>query len=255
MKITLIQTDIRWESPEWNRINLENLILDLKDKTDLILLPEMFTTGFTMKSDEYAEFYPDVTSRWMEKMASQTGAAIAATLIIKDKDFFYNRLVFVNPQKKYYYYDKRHLFRMGEEDKYFKSGDKRIVIPYRLWNICPLICYDLRFPVWSRNSGDYDLLIYLANWPSSRKDVWLSLLKARALENQSYVIGLNRVGKDGNGIQYSGNSIVYSPRGEVLLDLKEKEHIKTVNIDIESLKKFREKFPVWKDSDNFEINT
>jgi omega-amidase len=252
--LALAQVNIVWEDPGANRINYDRLFNESLKDADIIILPEMFNTGFTMHSSDLAESMDGKTISWMKEKAFYFNAAICGSLIIKENDRFYNRLIWVNPNGELSYYDKRHLFRIGKENEFFSAGHERIIVSYKGWNICPLVCYDLRFPVWSRNRNDYDLLIYIANWPRSRQAVWDILLKARAIENQTWLAGVNRVGKDGAGIEYSGESCIINPRGEIVLakdGLSEKMIMN--NISYKELKKFREKFPVWKDADPFSI--
>jgi predicted amidohydrolase len=226
----------------------------LTGKTHLILFPEMFTTGFTMTPERFGELPGGQTVAYMKKMAALRQAAIAGSYILREKDRFYNAFLFVTPEGESIRYDKRHLFRMGEEHLHYSSGDRQVVINYQGIRIKPFICYDLRFPVWIRSRADADLLLFVANWPASRRAVWKSLLTARALENQVYVAGVNRVGVDGRGITYTGDSRVISPRGEVLAELPEnKEGAITYSLDMEALRTFREKFPVHRDADDFEI--
>lgn len=253
MKITIVQTNIRWENQKWNRDNFNKLINDFAPDTDLILLPEMFTTGFTMKSHDFAETMNDSTHLWMQDLANKKNVAISGSLIIKEKDKYFNRLLFVEPNNVTRHYDKRHLFRMGDENKHFNQGKSQLLVEYRKLKIFPLICYDLRFPVWSRNTFNFDLLCYHSNWPASRDDVWQTLLKARAIENQCYVAGINRVGNDEQGISYIGNSRLIDPKGKVVLDLGNEENIDTGRIDLKAMTDFREKFPVWQDADKFKI--
>ena len=254
MKITLIQADIKWENVDWNRNHIHNLIKRLPSDSDMVLLPELFTTGFTMNSAKFAESMNGPSHKWMLKIANEFDVAVSGSLIIKEDGKYFNRLLFVEPGGKTSIYDKRHLFRMGEEDKNFSPGKNRFIGEYNGTKVFPLICYDLRFPVWSRNSEGYDLLCYHANWPASRDSVWKSLLVARAIENQCFVAGINRVGSDGEGVDYIGNSMLINPRGEIILNLGNQENTGTATIDIEELAEFRKKFPVWMDADGFGID-
>jgi predicted amidohydrolase len=207
LHVSIIQTAIYWESPIANRAEIEEQIAEIKGKTDLILLPEMFTTGFSSNAVELAEPMNFTTHKWMKQMANQYNAAVCGSIIIKENNQFFNRLLFIIPSGETSYYDKKHLFGYGGEDKLFSPGEKKLIVKYLGWNICPLICYDLRFPVFSRNIDlSYDVLIYSASWPASRINVWNTLLPARAIENQSYVIGVNRIGTDGNSIKHNGLS-------------------------------------------------
>lgn len=230
LHIVGIQADLVWENPEENLAFFEEKINHLSKETDLVVLPEMFTTGFTMHPENVAENMNGNAVSWMIKMASKHQIAITGSLVIEepfdcaqvDKKY-YNRLVFVHPSGKIETYNKRHSFTLAGEDKVYTSGNKRLIIDYKGWKICPLICYDLRFPVWARNIENYDLLIYMANWPVKRIKAWDTLLKARAIENMSYVIGVNRTGKDGNNYEYSGNSLLVDYLGEKLSNLSKNE--------------------------------
>lgn len=253
MRVTLLQTDIAWEDKQENLRRLRQNLEKLQGETDLLVLPETFATGFTMNVSKLAEPVGGFTIGLLQQYASKYGVALAGSCIIGQEDKFCNRFFFLTPEGEATYYDKRHLFRMGNEHLHFTRGIVRPVISYREFRILPQICYDLRFPVWSRNVGcEYDLLIYVACWPASRRLVWDTLLRARALENQCYVCGVNRVGVDGNGIRYDGGSVVYSPKGERLATVPDgHEGMSTVHLDLESLFVFRRHFPVWQDADKF----
>jgi predicted amidohydrolase len=212
LKLTLIQSEIHWEDTEANLAMFEEKIWQIGGSTDVIVLPEMFTTGFTMAAAKLAEHMNMRTFKWMKQMADQTGALIMGSYIVTVHDRFYNRLLWMEPGGQFKTYDKRHLFRMANEHKTFAAGESLLIATWKGWRICPLICYDLRFPVWSRNRWDatqerpfYDVAVYVANWPTARVDAWDALLKARAIENLCYVVGVNRVGQDGNGIEYNGH--------------------------------------------------
>ena len=254
-RISLLQYEIVWENSNSNRLILNELIEPLIGHTDLILLPEMFTTGFSMNARELAETMDGQSVKWMVHQAGKTGAALAGSLIIKEESHFFNRLLFVTPSGKIFHYDKKHLFSMGEEHEYFSSGTSRVIINYLGWRIALMICYDLRFPVWCRTINDADLMLFLANWPASRQLVWQTLTKARAIENQLYVAGVNRAGKDGSGIDYIGGSVAIDPKGIIMLDMENKsEAAGTCLLSLKELNRFREKFPVGQDADSFEIN-
>lgn len=254
LNITLIQTSLFWEDREKNIQHFTNKINNINVATDLILLPEMFTTGFSMNSEILAETMEGTTVQWMKHTAKKKNCAIAGTIIIKENNNYYNRLIFAKEDGSIICYDKRHLYRMGNENNYFSPGEKRVIFEYKDWRICLMICYDLRFPVWCRNKNNYDLLLFTASWPEARIHVWDILLKARALENQVYVIGLNRIGKDGMNLAYTGNSAVYSPKAELLSTiLPNEDKIETIIISKEELEDFRIKYPVGLDADNFEI--
>ncbi len=260
LKITLIQSDIYWEEADANLAAFEEKIWQIGQDTDVIALPEMFTTGFTMNAPKLAEHMNMRTFKWMRQMADQTGALILGSFICHVHDLYFNRLLWMEPGGNHKTYDKRHLFRMAAEHKTYSSGESLLIATWKGWRICPLICYDLRFPVWSRNKYDasskrlnYDLLIYTANWPTARIEAWSSLLKARAIENLSYVVGVNRIGVDGNSVEYNGNSSIIGPKGEVVFSSEGVEAIKTLQLSANSLQAFRDKFPVYFDADDFFI--
>ncbi|WP_435357247.1 amidohydrolase [Emticicia sp. SJ17W-69] len=252
LKITLIQTNLHWEEPTANLAMLEEKIFGISEATDLIILPEMFNSGFTMNASKVAEPMNLTTTRWMKQMAAQTGAVVTGSFIVKEGENYYNRLLWVEPKGEIDFYDKRHLFRMAKENDVFSEGKKRLIKTIKGWKVCPLICYDLRFPVWSRNVHlDYDLLIYVANWPKVRMYPWDSLLVARAIENQSYVVGVNRVGEDGNGFPHSGNSAIIDFTGKVLDRAIDNETILSYTLEKTPLDEFRQKFPAYLDADGF----
>lgn len=256
LKITLIQSDLHWENKEANLQLFAEKIKSLKESTDLIVLPEMFTTGFSMQPEKYAEEMGGDTMTWLKEIASKANCVVTGSFMCKDNGKYYNRLVWMRADGFYSMYDKRHLFSMGNEDKHYAAGKRKIIEEIKGWKICPLVCYDLRFPVWSRRTKkeDYDVLLYTANWPERRAHPWKTLLLARAIENQCYVVGLNRVGNDGNDIYHSGDSVVIDPKGEVMSKIKEKEEaIETITLNYEELKEFRKQFPVINDSDNFKL--
>jgi predicted amidohydrolase len=259
LKVTLIQSELHWENVDKNLSMFTDKINAINEATDIIVLPEMFNTGFSMESEKLAERMNGKTVSWMMQMAKNTNAVIVGSLIVTEHDEYYNRLIWAQPNGDYYTYDKRHLFRMADEHEYFSAGKDLLIVHYKGWRICPLICYDLRFPVWSRNVTErgeiaYDCLIYIANWPAARKAPWSKLLEARAIENQCFVVGLNRVGKDGKQIDYTGNSAVINPKGEGGSTLPENKNItQTHTIYLDELNTFREKFPVGMDADRFEI--
>jgi predicted amidohydrolase len=253
LHLTVLQADPVWERPSENLALFSKLISNL-GPTDLILLPEMFSTGFSMSPYSLAEPLAGPAVTWMKEQAAHTNAAIAGSIILKDKGNYYNSLLFVMPDARVFRYDKRHLFRMAGEEQAYTPGTSRCIVEYLGWRICPLICYDLRFPVWSRNRNDYDLLVYHANWPAARNEVWETLLKARALENQAYVAGINRCGTDGNGIGYIGNSMILNAKAEIQAHAGNASGIALQSaLSAEKLIQFREKFPVLKDADAFEI--
>ena len=254
LRITLAQVDLEWENPLQNRLNLETQIRQLKGRSDLVVLPETFTTGFSMCSSDLAESMDGSTVKWLINLSRTTQLAIGGSLLIKDNGLYYNRFVFVTPDSEISFYDKRHLFSIGGESNCFTSGNRRLVVNYLGWRIAPYVCYDIRFPVWCRNLNDTDLMIFSANWPASRSDVWKILLKARAIENQVYVAGVNRVGIDGNDVSYIGESQLINSRGEVLQEIgSSSTGFFTYEISKKELIGFREKFPVSNDADRFSI--
>ncbi len=255
LSVTLLQTSLYWHDPVANRATLEESIFSLDQPTDLIVLPEMFTTGFTMEAPAVAEHPRLTTHRWMHQMAAQTNAVVTGSYVVRENGRFYNRLLWMQPDGQFATYDKRHLFRMAGEDKIYTAGNERIVKEWRGWRICPLICYDLRFPVWSRNNPqDYDLLLYVANWPAARQRPWDTLLQARAIENLSYVAGVNRVGDDEKGHHYGGGSALIDYTGEVLFQHYETPIIHQQILSLDNLRAFRERFPAHRDADGFRLD-
>jgi omega-amidase len=253
MKITLIQSDIVWENIEQNLLAFSQKIASINEATDLIILPEMFTTGFSMHPKHFAGS-THTQINWLAEQSLAKNAVITGSIIREENGSFYNSLVWMDPKGDYEIYNKRHLFSFAGEHLFYTSGNKTITPMIDQFRIRPLICYDLRFPVWSRNQNDYDLLIYVANWPDIRIDAWMSLLKARAIENLCYVAAVNRIGYDGNQILHSGHSCVFDFKGNPILTFESyKEGVKTIEIDLETLKLFREKFPAEKDADQFMI--
>lgn len=256
MRITCFQTDIAWEDKQLNISRYRNAIQEISGKTDLVVLPEMCTTGFTMNAEALAETNSGETIQAFCRLAAECKLAIAGSFIGKTGAECFNRGFFVEPDGKTTFYDKRHLFRMGEEPNHYAAGSEQVIVSYKGWNICLSICYDLRFPVWLRNvENEYDLLLVVANWPESRQRVFDQLLIARAIENQAYVCGVNRIGTDHNGLNYAGGSTVIDAYGRCLTTDKLREkHLQTVEIDLDGLRQFRKKFPVWKDADNFNLS-
>lgn len=256
LRISLFQMDILWEDPCGNLTRVEEKIKSVSGQADIVALPEMFSTGFTMRSESLAESNTENTICTLKIYAHTYNTAIAGSYICEDKGQYYNRAFFLTPTGKEYYYDKRHLFRMGEENEHFHPGTQRCIFNYRGWNIHLAVCYDLRFPVWLRNvQNEYDLLLIVANWPASRQKVWENLLCARSIENQCYVCGVNRVGTDGNNLKYIGQSVLLDARGEKLSTIPMAiEAHETIEIEKDTLEKFRKKFPVWKDADKFELH-
>jgi omega-amidase len=254
MILTLIQPDIIWENPSANMEAYTRMFNSIENQVDVILLPELFSTGFTMQTRDLAEPMEGTTMKWMSAQASHLRCDLAGSLIIMENGNYYNRLIWMRQDGSYGYYDKRHLFRMSGENEYYSHGSKPLIVEVKGFRIKPLVCYDLRFPVWSRNRQDYDILIYHANWPAPRRDVWLALLKARAIENQTYLIGVNRVGKDGMGIEYHGDTMALDAKGQIIASIEPgRPGLQTINLSLEKLTAFRKKFPVWKDADLFTL--
>jgi len=254
LKLGILQLDLIWEDALSNLEKIDSLVAGKLNHTDVLILPEMFTTGFTMTPLTVAESMTGESVGWMKRRAREWNVVLSGSLVIKEKDQNFNRFLWVAPNGDIQYYDKRHLFRMGEENEHYSAGKHKLITRLSEWRFRPLVCYDLRFPVWSRNKSDYDVLLYVANWPASRSHVWKSLLLARALENQAYVVGVNRIGKDGNGVLYSGDSMVIDPRGNVLSNTQPNtESFETVSLSLNKLKDFREKFPVSLDADEFTL--
>ena len=254
LRLALVQTPLHWENPVANLAMLEEKLATLTQPVDLVVLPEMFTSGFTMNPATVAEPMNFTTQRWLRQMAAQTRAVITGSYVVKANGQFFNRLLWVEPDGTTDYYDKRHLFRMGGEHQHYAAGNRKIVKTLKDWRICPQICYDLRFPVWSRNVNlDYDLLLYVANWPAVRRSIWETLLRARAIENQCYVAGVNRVGTDGNGIEHNGFSGVFNFFGQNASVETNAETIIYATINKKPLADYRERFPAYLDADAFAL--
>jgi predicted amidohydrolase len=256
--ITLIQTQLHWEDKAANLKMLEEKILGIKEKTEIVILPEMFSTGFSMKPEALAETMDGETLHWMKQIAAKKKIILTGSFICKENENYYNRLIWMLPTGQYGIYDKRHLFAFAGEDNHYTAGNKRLIAAVKGWKINLQICYDLRFPVWARQNSaagnsttEYDVLIYVANWPERRSHAWKTLLQARAIENQCYVVGVNRVGNDGNNFYHSGDSMVVDPLGEVLYHQKDAEAIYTISLDKAHLETIREKLPFLKDADDF----
>lgn len=248
-----MQSILHWEEPEANRKHFSKKFHELEEPTDLVVLPEMFTTGFSMEPKHLAEENEGETLKWMQAKAQKYNTAITGSVIIKDSNSFYNRMFFVFPDGSYKSYDKRHTFTFAKENEAYASGTERLIVEYKGWKICPLICYDLRFPVWARNTVDYDVLIYVANWPKTRILAWDTLLRARAIENMAYCVGVNRVGIDGNGHEYIGHSAIYDVLGEQISTSAFDEFTETVVLEKEHIEKNRRHFQFLKDRDSFQI--
>ena len=252
LKLTLVQTALLWQNVSGNLEALEKKILGITEETNVIILPEMCTTGFSMEPEKCAESMNGTTMQWMARLAEAKQAVITGSIIIEENNEYYNRLIWMYPGGMYQTYDKKHLFGMANEHHHYKAGDEKVIINYFGWRICPMICYDLRFPVWARNEDQFDILFYVANWPNKRSYDWKSLLAARAIENQCYVIGVNRVGKDENGHEYSGDSMVVDPGwNKVLFEKAEEEIVFTTTLSANHLKEVRKKLPFLQDRDAF----
>lgn len=252
LELALIQTHIVPEDPEANLAAYEPF-LEQAQGSDLIILPEVFTTGFSAQARNYAEQVDGRTYSWLADWASKLDAVVTGSLVVKESGSFVNRLVWMRPDGSYAQYDKRHLFRMAGEHKRYAMGKERLLVELKGWRILPMVCYDLRFPVWSRNRGDYDLALYVANWPAARALHWQCLLRARAIENLSFVAGLNRIGRDEKDQAYSGDSAIYGPAGEVSLEAEDQEGCFRVELSAKRLAEYRESFPAHLDSDRFEL--
>jgi len=255
LKVALIQADLVWENPQKNREQFSDKIEQISGSINLIILPEMFTSGFTMAAERVAETMQGETVCWMRTMAAKKDAAIMGSMVISENNTFYNRLLFVEPSGEITIYNKRHAFTLVGEEKTYTAGHEKIIINYKGWRICPLICYDLRFPVWSRNTEDYELLIYVANWPKPRISAWDTLLKARAIENMTYCIGVNRVGVDGVRSEYPGHSAVYDVLGNEILSFQPNEiATQIVTLEKRHVEAYRNKFKFLNDQDTFQID-
>jgi omega-amidase len=254
LKITTFQAYLFWENIEKNLKNLALRLSGIREKTDLIVLPEMFNTGFSMNTVELAEEMNGLTMQWMLQQAKRFESVVTGSLIIKEKNNYYNRLIWMRPDGTFEKYDKRHLFGIGKEDDFYTAGKDKLIVELNGWKICPVICYDLRFPVWLRNKNpEYDLLLIVANWPERRSLHWRTLIPARAVENLSYVIGVNRVGHDGNEIYHSGDSMCIDPNGKTVYYKPNDEDLYTFSISLEEVVKARRLFPFLKDADNFKL--
>lgn len=257
LTITLIQTELHWENKPANLAMLEQKIMGIQERTELVVLPEMFSTGFSMNPSALAETMDGETVTWMKRMAAAKKIILTGSVIITENGHYFNRLLWVQPDGNLGYYDKRHRFAFAGEDKEYTSGNKRLIARVKGWRINLQVCYDLRFPVWARQSSseepEFDILLYVANWPERRVNAWKTLLAARAIENQCFVVGVNRVGNDGNNIYHSGDSMVIDPMGSVLYQKTGEEDIHTIVLEKETLEQIRSRFPFWKDADEFNI--
>ena len=259
--ITTIQTNLHWENKTANLEMLEKKVLGIAEKTNVVLLPEMFSTGFSMQPALFAETMEGETVNWMRQLAKQKNIILGGSIMVSENDVYFNRFIWMQPNGQFGFYDKRHCFSLAGEDQHYGSGNKRTIASVGGWKINLQVCYDLRFPVWSRQqlqqdeqnnfNPEYDVLVYVANWPERRSSAWKTLLQARAIENQSFVFGVNRVGNDGNQIYHSGDTMVVDPMGEVLYQNSHNEVVHTITIEKNKLKEVREKLPFWKDGDHF----
>jgi predicted amidohydrolase len=252
LNVALVQQPLAWQDADANRARFAELLAPLAGRTDLVVLPEMFTTGFSMGAAELAEDMGGPTVEWLRATAARLGAVVTGSLIVAD-DGYRNRLLWARPDGTLAAYDKRHLFRMAREHEHYAAGQDRVVVELHGWRVLPLVCYDLRFPVWSRNRGDYDLALYVANWPAARRYAWSTLLRARAIENLCYVVGVNRVGTDGAGIDYAGDSVALDPLGQPLAELGAAAAVTQVALSAEALTNHRRRFPAHLDADAFRL--
>lgn len=253
LRLSIVQDHLAWEQKQENLEHFSKILKPLKAETDLIILPEMFTTGFSMNAKKLAETMEGPTVQWLKKQSADLSAAVMGSCIIKENGNFFNRLLFVTPEGEIFHYDKRHLFSFANEHEYYTAGSQRVLISYNGWKIMPQICYDLRFPVWSRNTDDYDLLIYVANFPDKRRFAWQQLLTARAIENQVYTVGVNRIGLDGSDIEYSGDSICLDYAGQPVIEAGNEAVVKTVSLSYQAQHSFRRQFSFLPDRDIFEF--
>lgn len=253
LRITTVQSILHWKDVQANLKMFDHQLSHLNDRTDLIVLPEMFTTGFSMEPADVAEKMDGPSVAWMRKKAGETKAVVTGSLILEEGKKFYNRVIWMRPDGTFEQYDKRHLFSLGGEHEVFTAGSKKLVTKWKGWHICPLVCYDLRFPVWSRNVEGFDLLIYMANWPEKRSTHWRTLIKARAIENQCFVAAVNRVGSDGAGLTYIGDSSIIDYSGSVLYHASEVEGVFTCEISKARLVEYRSKLRFLPDQDRFQI--
>jgi predicted amidohydrolase len=252
-RLSIVQQSLAWQDPAANRAHFATVLAPLAGATDLVVLPEMFTTGFTMHPEQHAEAADGTTRAWLLEQARALDAAVGGSVAVDDGGRFFNRFMLALPGGPTYWYDKRHLFRMAGEHRHYEGGSHALIIEWRGIRLCPLVCYDLRFPVWSRRRPglDYDLLIYAANWPAARRHAWMTLLRGRAIENLAYVAGVNRIGDDGQGVAHVGDSVVLDYMGQPLAELHDGAQAATVTLDTDALRAWRDKFPAHLDADNF----
>ncbi len=253
LTVVIVQANLIWEDASANRYLLQQHLRSVDVPVDLIVLPEMWSTGFTMQAEALAEPMEGPSMGWMHTIAQERDCAVTGSLIIQEQGRYLNRIICMHPDGTYDTYDKRHLFSMAGEDKHYSCGTERLVWQWKGWRILPQICYDLRFPVFSRNLGDYDIYLNVANWPDKRSHAWRTLLQARAIENQAYAIGVNRVGEDGNGFYYRGDSAIVDPLGEVLTQISHKEGVSIVPLSLDKLQEIRNTLPFLNDRDSFSL--
>jgi omega-amidase len=262
LTITTIQTGVQWEDKRANLKRLGERILAIPEPTELVILPEMFSTGFSMRPEALAERMDGPTLAWMQETAARKRIILTGSIIVEEEDNYYNRLIWMLPNGQYGYYDKRHRFAYAGENEHYTAGHKRLIASVKGWKVLLLVCYDLRFPVWSRQTPrrergagelEYDLLLYVANWPERRAHAWKTLLQARAIENQCFVAGVNRIGDDGNGIYHSGDTMIIDPLGETLYHAAAREEAFTLTLREDELTRVRQRFPFWQDADHFSI--
>jgi predicted amidohydrolase len=253
VKVSLIQTATHWHDPEANHRHFHELLNQVPADTGLVVLPEMFSTGFTMSSREVAQPMEGATVNWLIDEAAARQKALCGSVVIEESGAFYNRFLWVTPDGVTACYDKRHRFRMAGEHDHYSAGENRLIVEYQGWRICPMVCYDLRFPVFFRNRGDYDVLVCVANWPAARAVHWETLLKARAIENQCYVVAVNIIGTDGNDVDYAGGSCVLDPQGEPLAIAGDADGVFSATLDQGQLADYRQRFPAWQDADAFSL--
>jgi predicted amidohydrolase len=253
LRVSIVQSELYWHDPASNLARFSKTLRHLGHATDLVVLPEMFSTGFTMHAEAHAERMDGRSVAWMAETALTLGAAICGSLIIEEDGQYFNRFLLMRPDGNVEYYDKRHLFRLAGEHEHYAAGTTLRTFSLNEWRIRPMVCYDLRFPVWSRNRGDYDLLVYVANWPDRRHQAWETLIRARAIENLAFVAGVNRIGTDGNGIRYVGGSAIIDYLGNYLAAPGEKPDVATASLDLPGLRTFRQKFPFHVDADEFSL--
>lgn len=254
-RVTLAQQPLAWQDPPANRAHFAAVLAPLRGATDLVVLPEMFTSGFTMQLEQFSEPADGPTRAWLLEQATSLDAAVGGSVAIDDRGRYFNRFMLATPDGECQVYDKRHLFRMGGEHRHYSPGSHALIVEFRGLRLCPLVCYDLRFPVWSRRRPelDYDLVVYSANWPAVRRHAWQALLRARAIENQAYCVGVNRVGDDGHGVAHLGDSVALDFMGTPLLELQDDARVATVSIDPDAVRAWRDKFPAHLDADAFTL--